>query len=102
MSYGRRVELAFATIQFPQTSDIVVGRTDTSDLYRSSPVRHALVHQRWVLGGSAFVELRMADPEAGTMLHLLHFDRDLISGISDYSAPTLDAPTWRSGWVERI
>ena len=90
------------TIQFPQTSEIVEGRSDVADLYTSSPMRHAPVHQRWVLGGLAFVELRTEDPAAGTVLHLLHFDGDLISRISDYWAPTLDPPSWRAGWVERI
>jgi hypothetical protein len=90
-----------ATIQFPQTSDVVEGPSDISDLYMSSSIRHALAHQRWVLGGSAFVELRKAEP-GGTTLHLVHFDGDLISRISDYWAPTLDAPDWRAGWVERI
>ncbi|MGH8947517.1 MAG: hypothetical protein ACRDXF_01565, partial [Acidimicrobiia bacterium] len=90
-----------ATIQFPQTSEFVEGRSVISDLYRSTSIRNALVHQRWVLGGSAFVELRTAD-RAATILHLLHFDGDLISTISDYWAPTLDAPSWRARWVERI
>jgi hypothetical protein len=90
-----------ATVQFPQTSDVVQGASDIADLYMSSSIHTARVHQRWVLGGSAFVELRNADP-AGSMLHLLHFDGDLISKISDYWAPTLDAPSWRARWVERI
>jgi hypothetical protein len=89
-----------ATVQFPQTSDMVLGRSEISDLYTASPIGDALVHQRWVLGGSAFVELRTAD-SAGTMLHLVHFDGDMISRISDYWAPTLDAPDWRARWVER-
>ena len=90
-----------ATIQFPQTSDLVEGRSDISDLYMSSAIRPALVIQRWVLGGSALVELRSGEPE-GRMLHLVHFDGELISRISDYWAPTLDAPSWRAKWVERI
>lgn len=91
-----------ATVQFPQTSDCVEGPSDISDLYMSSLIRQAPVHQRWVLGGSAFVELRTADPAEGMMLHVLHFDGDLISRISDYWAPTLDAPSWRAQSVERI
>lgn len=90
-----------ATAQFPQTSDVVVGRSDLVDLYTSSSIRHALVHQRWVLGGSALVELRAVEPD-GTTLHLVHFEGDLISRISDYWAPTLAAPDWRARLVERI
>lgn len=90
-----------ATLQFPQTSEVVEGSSDISDLFTSSSLAHAHVHQRWVLGGSAFVELRQVEPE-GTTLHLVHFEADLISGISDYWAPTLDAPDWRARWVERI
>jgi hypothetical protein len=91
-----------AAVEFPQTSDVVEGYTDISDLYASSPIRLALVHQRWVLGGSAFVELRTTEPAVGAVLHLLHFDGDLISRISDYWAPALEAPSWRAKWVERI
>ena len=90
-----------ATLQFPQTSELVEGHSDISDLYTASSLPHAHVHQRWVLGGSAFVELRPAELE-GTTLHLVHFEGDLISRISEYWAPTLEAPGWRAQWVERI
>lgn len=89
------------TIQFPQTFDAVRGRSDISDLYSSSPIRTAVVHQRWVLGGSALVELRTPKPD-GAILHLIHFDGDQISRISDYWAPKLDAPSWRAEFVEPI
>lgn len=93
-----------AVMIVPESSEQIIGRDQVLASFLADPARPELEARRiLVVGGSGLVELRrFQGAERSFAVWVIDFDGNMVRTLTEYWAPRLDAPEWRSQWVERL
>jgi hypothetical protein len=89
-----------AVYEYPQTAETVRGVENLVSLYEANPDPPISLAERWQVGNfGLFTATRPSAPDDGWAVFITQFANDRVRKLTEYWAPRLPAPEWRSEWV---
>jgi hypothetical protein len=86
--------------EHPQTSETVTGIEDLVSLYQAYPDPPTSMQDHWQVGNfGLYTATRSTAPDDGWAVVIVEFADQRARKLTEYWAPRLPAPQWRSQWV---